>query len=157
MGIMTKNSKSRKKRGGWGIPRKKQEKHDDGHIREKDGYKWCIHAEKYIEPNGKDWRTQCSLTKDQVDVRNFATKMCHYNNRCGYETCNKGQMKISVGTKIQVIAGFGESNPGKVIKANADGTYNIQFDDGGIRNNTPLTEMNMERIWGDVPLLTYKV
>ena len=53
---------------------------------------------------------------------------------------------LSVGTKMQArFKTKGAYYPGKVSKMNADGTYNIQFDDGDIRNNTPLNEMIMDK------------
>ena len=49
---------------------------------------------------------------------------------------------LSIGTSVDArFKTNGAFYPGKIKKMNTDGTYDITFDDGDERKNTPLKEM----------------
>jgi len=73
------------------------------------------------------------LTKESVSINNG-----------GGGNYSSGNIKtiISIGTNVNArFKTNGEFYPGKIKKMNTDGTYDITFDDGDERQNTPLNEI----------------
>merc|ERR1711865_548849 len=86
------------------------------------------------------------LTKESVSINNGGGGNCGGDGTIKTVAENYGKPckaeNVSIGTNVTArFKTDGAFYPGKIKKMNTDGTYDITFDDGDERQNTPLNEM----------------
>merc|ERR1712216_918435 len=81
----------------------------------------------------------CKYYQADVNLGSTAGRLCHGTDKpC---SCTRKEKGLKVGDKVDAKWTNGRFYKGKVATVNADGTYNIDFDDGDKRPNVKLEDI----------------